>query len=135
MATENQPNIGFIGLGANLGDPVASISSALSHIALIPNLELLACSSFYDSVPMGPSEQPNYTNAVCKISTSLDGLYLLHQLQSIEHEHGRVRDGEHWGPRMLDLDLLIFSPSLVHHPGAPIVLGRGKSKLMRNAGQ
>ncbi|MDA7793215.1 2-amino-4-hydroxy-6-hydroxymethyldihydropteridine diphosphokinase [Glaciecola sp.] len=108
MATENQPNIGFIGLGANLGDPVANISSALSHIALIPNLELLACSSFYDSVPMGPSEQPNYINAVCKISTSLDGLYLLHQLQSIEQEHGRVRDGEHWGPRMLDLDLLML---------------------------
>ncbi len=108
MATENQPNIGFIGLGANLGDPVASISSALSHISLIPNLELLACSSFYDSVPMGPSEQPNYTNAVCKIRTSLDGLPLLHQLQSIEQKHGRVRDGEHWGPRMLDLDLLIL---------------------------
>ena len=80
MAAENQPNIGFIGLGANLGDPVASISSALSHIALIPNLELIACSSFYDSVPMGPSEQPNYTNAVCKINSTLDGLSLLHHL-------------------------------------------------------
>lgn len=108
MVTENQPNIGFIGLGANLGSPVATISSALSHIALIPEVELLACSSFYDSIPMGPSDQPNYTNAVCKIKTPLDGLSVLHHLQRIENELGRVRNGEHWGPRMLDLDLLML---------------------------
>lgn len=108
MVTENQPNIGFIGLGANLGSPVATISSALSHIALIPEVELLACSSFYDSIPMGPSDQPNYTNAVCKINTPLDGLSVLHHLQRIENELGRVRNGEHWGPRILDLDLLML---------------------------
>lgn len=108
MVTENQPNIGFIGLGANLGSPVATISSALSHIALIPEVELLACSSFYDSIPMGPSDQPNYTNVVCKINTPLDGLSVLHHLQRIENELGRVRNGEHWGPRMLDLDLLML---------------------------
>ena len=107
-------DIGFIGLGANLGDPVATLSSALTQIAELAHVELLACSSFYDSVPMGPSEQPNYTNAVCKISTTLDGLSLLKQLQHIEQTHGRIRSGEHWGPRTLDLDLLILGKQTYH---------------------
>ena len=98
----------YIGLGANLGEPVTSIRSALDQIALIEGVELIRSSSLYDSVPMGPSEQPNYINAVCKIKATLSGLDLLHALQRIENEHGRIRQGEHWGPRTLDLDLLIL---------------------------
>lgn len=107
-------DIGFIGLGANLGSPVTTLTSALSHIAALTDVELIASSSFYDSVPMGPSEQPNYINAVCKISTTLDGLSLLKQLQYIEQTHGRIRNGEHWGPRTLDLDLLLLGQQQYH---------------------
>ncbi|WP_284700429.1 2-amino-4-hydroxy-6-hydroxymethyldihydropteridine diphosphokinase [Opacimonas viscosa] len=98
----------YIGLGANLGNPVEQLRSALTQLAIIPNTELDACSHFYSSAPMGPSDQPNYTNAVCRLHTRLAPLALLDALQHIETEHGRIRTGEHWGARTLDLDILFY---------------------------
>lgn len=103
----------YIGLGANLGNPIEQLRSALTQIALIPDTELDACSHFYSSAPMGPSDQPNYTNAVCRLNSSLAPIALLDALQKIENEHGRVRTGQHWGARTLDLDVLFFGNQII----------------------
>ena len=104
----------FIGLGSNLGDSVAQLRSALALIGALPTTTLVQSSSFYHSAPMGPPDQPIYTNAVCNITTALSPIALLDALQQIEQQHGRVRTGEHWGPRTLDLDILLFDDVVIH---------------------
>ncbi|MDX3775110.1 2-amino-4-hydroxy-6-hydroxymethyldihydropteridine diphosphokinase [Chromatiaceae bacterium AAb-1] len=98
----------YIGLGANLHQPVAQLQAALSHLQQLPHSKLTAVSSFYSSRPMGPQDQPDYVNAVAQISTALSPEALLDQLQRIELEQGRQRKDERWGPRTLDLDILLF---------------------------
>jgi 2-amino-4-hydroxy-6-hydroxymethyldihydropteridine diphosphokinase len=105
----------YIGLGANLGNPVDQLRSALTQLALISDTELDVCSHFYSSAPMGPSDQPNYTNAVCRLHSRLAPLTLLDRLQQIENEHGRVRTGEHWSARTLDLDMLFFGNQFIQN--------------------
>ena len=112
MKYDPSPGI-FIGLGANLGDPVAQLTSALSHLASHPDITLQTRSHFYESIPMGPQNQPNYINAVCKVSTNFEPLALLHELQKIEQAHGRERKDIRWGARTLDLDLLIFGDEFI----------------------
>jgi len=114
----------YIGLGSNLADPVAQVRSARADCAAISGVCELAFSSLYRSSPMGPQDQPDYINAVMAVTTDLAALDLLHQLQRIEHEHGRVRTSLRWTARTLDLDLLIYdeqrietSELTVPHPG------------------
>jgi 2-amino-4-hydroxy-6-hydroxymethyldihydropteridine diphosphokinase len=97
---------GFIGLGANLGDPAAQLRAALAAIASTPGLRLVAQSRLYRSAPLGPADQPDYCNAVCAVETALEPAQLMAALLAIERAAGRVRDGSRWGPRRLDLDLL-----------------------------
>ncbi|HZP11996.1 MAG TPA: 2-amino-4-hydroxy-6-hydroxymethyldihydropteridine diphosphokinase [Nevskiaceae bacterium] len=113
----------FIALGANLGDPHAQVRAALERIRALPGVTLLATSRFYRSAPIGPPGQPFYCNAVCSIRTGWPPAMLLGALQGIEDAAGRKRDGERWGPRSLDLDLLMYdaleldTPSLtLPHP-------------------
>lgn len=94
----------YIGLGANLGEPARQLRAALERIAMLGTL--VATSPFYRSAPMGPSDQPDFCNAVCALDTGLDPRALLEELLAIERSQGRVRDGRRWGPRRLDLDLL-----------------------------
>ncbi|WP_372696501.1 2-amino-4-hydroxy-6-hydroxymethyldihydropteridine diphosphokinase [Immundisolibacter sp.] len=116
----------FIGLGANLGDPVRQIEQALDAIALLPGTRLLKRSALYGSRPMGPAGQPDYVNAVAWVETAQPALQLLAALLDIERRHGRRRDAaERNGPRTLDLDLLLYAdlvcdgPALtLPHPGA-----------------
>lgn len=103
----------FIGLGANLGNPVQQLTDALAAIASHAEIKLLERSHFYSSAPMGPKDQPDYVNAVCKVSTNLQPLALLHQLQAIEQQYGRVRKAERWGARTLDLDLLLYGDAYI----------------------
>lgn len=98
----------YIGLGSNLGDSGALLEAACSEMAELDQTRVLARSSVYGSSPMGPQDQPDYLNAVCLLETSLEPLTLLHQLQRIEKEHGRERKAERWGPRTLDLDILLY---------------------------
>ena len=98
----------FVALGANLGDPCAQIERAVAALSQLPNSRLIACSPLYGSIPMGPSDQPDYVNGVAWLETDLTAHELLDQTQRIELEHGRVRKAERWGPRTLDLDLLLF---------------------------
>ena len=93
----------YIGLGANLGDPPAQIRAALEQLAELG--ELQAVSPFYRSAPMGPSDQPDYCNAVCRLDSALDPETLMAQLLAIERRMGRIRTVK-WGPRTIDLDLL-----------------------------
>lgn len=104
----------FIGLGANLAQPIAQLQQALIAIKALPNTKLVAASSFYGSKPMGPQDQPNYVNAVVAIDTSLAPLALLDLLQHIEQQQGRQRKAERWGPRTLDLDILLYGQQLIN---------------------
>lgn len=114
----------YIGLGANLGDPRESLESACTSLGQLPLTHWIARSGLYRSAPMGTVPQPDFLNAVAAILTQLAPRDLLLELQRIEHTAGRRRDGVRWGPRVLDLDLLVYSnetirlPDLVvPHPG------------------
>ena len=98
----------YIGLGSNLQNPQRQITSAIIKLDTLPYSSLYACSSLYLSRPMGPPDQPSYINAVAWLKTRLRPQALLHELQSIELEHGRERKSEQWGPRTLDLDILVY---------------------------
>jgi len=102
----------YIGLGSNLADPVQQIAHALSALESVPQSQLVARSGLYRSAPLGPRDQPDYINAVVAIDTQLGAKALLHHLQNIEQRHGRVRDGERWGPRTLDLDLILYGDEI-----------------------
>ncbi|HSH28390.1 MAG TPA: 2-amino-4-hydroxy-6-hydroxymethyldihydropteridine diphosphokinase [Thiohalobacter sp.] len=114
----------WVGLGSNLDDPVAQVRRALAELDAIEATYLLHASSLYASPPMGPPDQPEYVNAVAGLLTTLAPETLLDALQAIEQAHGRVRTGERWGPRTLDLDLLLYADLqlesarlIVPHPG------------------
>ena len=96
----------FIGLGSNLGDPHTQLETALQALHELPKSRLAATSPIYQSRPVGPP-QPDYLNAVARLETSLTPLTLLDQMQAIEAAQGRQRK-ERWGPRTLDLDVLLY---------------------------
>lgn len=106
-------NTTYIGLGSNLGDSVSQLVSAICAMQELPATQVIKTSSFYQSMPMGPPDQPVYINAVAKLTTSLCPHELLARLQKIENSHGRERVGERWGPRTLDLDILLFGNEVV----------------------
>ncbi|MBT8420301.1 MAG: 2-amino-4-hydroxy-6-hydroxymethyldihydropteridine diphosphokinase [Gammaproteobacteria bacterium] len=121
---QNHHVTAYIGVGGNLGDPVTTVRSALAELGKLPRTSLRAMSSLYRSSPMGPANQPDFINAVAQIHTTLAPLALLFALQAIEHQYGRVRTGARWGPRTLDLDLLLYGDRqitedvlTVPHPG------------------
>jgi len=116
MDCREEKTVAFVGLGSNLADPVMQIEQARSAINALDKVEEVAFSSLYRSPPMGPSNQPDYTNAVIKVVTGLPALILLRALQKIENVQGRLRTGEHWGPRTLDLDLLLFGEQCIRVP-------------------
>ncbi|MBY6064841.1 2-amino-4-hydroxy-6-hydroxymethyldihydropteridine diphosphokinase [Pseudidiomarina sediminum] len=105
----------YIALGANLGEPVTTLTEALAHLRNDGVLHAVQCSSFYRSRPMGPQDQPDYVNAVLAATTTLAPLELLDYLQQVEQQFGRVRD-RRWGARSLDLDLLLYGVQQIHHP-------------------
>ena len=106
----------YIGLGSNLAEPLRQLQTALAAIAELPHSQLVTTSSFYASDPLGPPDQPRYVNAVAALDTALAPLELLDALQRIEQEQGRVRKAERWGPRTLDLDILLFGDRLIDEP-------------------
>jgi 2-amino-4-hydroxy-6-hydroxymethyldihydropteridine diphosphokinase len=102
----------YVGLGSNLDDPLNQLRQALRELDGLARVRLAGVSSLYRSTPMGPADQPDYLNAVAALDTSLDADDLLVLLQGIEEFHHRVR-GEHWGPRTLDLDLLLYGDQCI----------------------
>ena len=105
----------YVGLGSNLSDPKKQIHLAIDALANIEHCQLTNISSLYFSRPMGPQDQPDYMNAVAKITTQLSPLNLLDELQAIESLAGRVRKDNRWGARILDLDILLFDNEIIHN--------------------
>jgi len=110
--TARYPVLAYIGLGANLGDPRRQLEEALARLGAAEEVEVLKVSSFYLNPPLGPPEQPWYVNAVAQVRTRLAPQELLRVLQGIEAALGRVR-GERWGPRAIDLDLLLYDGEVI----------------------
>lgn len=106
----------FVGLGSNLGDSVGQLVAAICAINDLEGTQVVNSSSFYQSKPMGPPDQPSYVNAVAKLTTTMQPHDLLHSLQKIENALGRVREGERWGPRTVDLDILLFGEETIDTP-------------------
>ena len=108
--------IAYIGLGSNLATPETQINAARKAITGLARVSGHAFSSLYRSPPMGPQNQPDYVNAVMAIETDLSAIELLRHLQQIELDHGRVRKDERWGPRTLDLDILLYGQNIIDQP-------------------
>jgi 2-amino-4-hydroxy-6-hydroxymethyldihydropteridine diphosphokinase len=114
----------YIGVGSNLDEPAAQVLAALDCLAALPDTRLVGRSGLYRSRPLDQTEQPDFINAVAALLTMLGAQELLAALQCIEREQGRVPSDVRWGPRVLDLDLLVYSnvtidaPQLsIPHPG------------------
>jgi len=110
----------FIGLGSNLENPCQQVHTALNELTTLTSTRVSAVSSLYRSAPMTgsgvPVDQPAYINAVARLETQLSATALLDALQAIEAQHGRVRGGERWGPRTLDLDILLYGDAQIDTP-------------------
>lgn len=114
----------FVAVGSNLGEPLRQVKAAMAALGRMDGSRLIARSPLFRSAPMGPQDQPWYVNAVAGLLTRREPHQLLDDLQALERESGRERDGERWGPRVLDLDLLLFGQRIIAderlvipHPG------------------
>ena len=115
----------LVALGANLGDRKAALDAAVVAVGRLPDTRITASSAWLQSVHVGGPPQPDYLNGALLVETSLPPLALLEGLQQVEQAGGRVRN-EHWGPRTLDLDLLLYDDAILEserlrlpHPRLP----------------
>jgi len=111
-------NAVHLGLGTNLGEREAHLARAAGALAAVPGVEIERCSAVFDSAPVGP-DQPRYLNAVIELRTSLPPVELLQKLKSLEQVLGR-EPGERWGPRAIDLDILLWGEVIVAEPGLQV---------------
>lgn len=109
-----EPVVAYVGLGANLGDAMVTLRTALIDIAALPGVEIVAQSSWYRSAPVD-AQGPDFLNAVAAMRTTLSPHELLAGLQAIEHRYGRERPYRN-APRTLDLDLLLHGDAVLHSP-------------------
>lgn len=106
--------ITYIALGSNLASPLEQVNAALKAIADIPDSRIVAVSSFYRTPPLGPQDQPDYLNAAVALDTALAPEELLNYTQRIERQQGRERKAERWGPRTLDIDIMLFGDKIIN---------------------
>lgn len=107
----------YVGLGANLGDRSAMLRAALEQLAAEPGVSLVAVSSVRETDPVGPVDQPRFLNAAAALDTELSPRELLERLLGIERRLGRTREGPRFGPRTIDLDLLLYGEERLDEPG------------------
>ena len=112
--------VAAIGVGSNLDDPAAQVELAIRRLGQLPGVRILARSSLYRSAPLGPQDQPDFANAVVLVETGLSARMLLDGLQAIETDLGRRRDSARWGPRVIDLDLLLYGDLELDEPGLTV---------------
>lgn len=110
----------FIALGSNQGDRELNLLRAVAEIGKLEQTRITALSGFYDTEPVGPVEQPNFLNAVIRVETSLSPRLLLAELQRIETEVFRRKRDVHWGPRSMDLDILLYGDLILEEEGLVI---------------
>jgi 2-amino-4-hydroxy-6-hydroxymethyldihydropteridine diphosphokinase len=109
-----EPQLAYVGLGSNLGDREAVIRTAAELIGA------RRLSRISETEPWGNEEQPKFLNAVAEVETELEPRALLGLLLEVEARLGRERDGTHWGPRTIDLDLLLYGDRVVDEPGLTV---------------
>jgi 2-amino-4-hydroxy-6-hydroxymethyldihydropteridine diphosphokinase len=107
----------YIGLGANLGEREATLRRALELLAATPGVDVVAVSSFRETDPVGFTEQPRFVNAAAVVETDLAARAVLDRLLAVERLLGRTRDGPRYGPRTVDLDLLLYGDEVIDEPG------------------
>jgi len=107
----------YVALGSNLDDPRAQVERALAALDQLPQTRCVLRSSLYRSRPFGPVEQPDFVNAVAGLLTTLEPATLLASLQALETSLGRERPVVRWGPRRIDLDLLVHGSARITQPG------------------
>jgi 2-amino-4-hydroxy-6-hydroxymethyldihydropteridine diphosphokinase len=110
----------YVGLGANLGPKEVTILRAVDLLGATEGIEVLELSRLRETEPVGVTEQPAFLNGAVALETSLPPRELLDVLLRVERELGRVRDGERWGPRTIDLDLLVYGDETVDEPGLSV---------------
>src|SRR5919202_3717978 len=98
----------YVGLGSNLGDRAALLQASLSILDCQPGVDVVAASPFHETEPVGYADQPAFLNAVAAVATTLSAHDLLARLHALEDALGRTRDGPRFGPRRVDLDLLLY---------------------------
>ena len=108
--------LAYIAIGSNLASPLEQVNAAVQALGEIPQSRIVALSSFYRTPPLGPQyqDQPDYLNAAVVLETTLDAETLLDNTQRIELQQGRVRKAERWGPRTLDLDIMLFGHEVIN---------------------
>lgn len=106
--------LAYIAIGSNLSAPLEQVNAAIQALADIPQSRIVAVSSFYRTPPLGPQDQPDYLNTAVALETALDAESLLDNTQRIELQQGRERKAERWGPRTLDLDIMLFGDAIIH---------------------
>lgn len=107
----------YIGIGSNLGERDVTIRDALELLAANPELEVEAVSSIRETDPVGVVDQPRFLNAAIRLATELAPGPLLERLLAVEQQLGRVRTEERYGPRTIDLDLLLYGDEIIDEPG------------------
>ncbi|HAA75799.1 TPA: 2-amino-4-hydroxy-6-hydroxymethyldihydropteridine diphosphokinase [Candidatus Latescibacteria bacterium] len=117
--TDADPTRAYVQLGANVGDPATTLQEAVARLDREPGIRVREASPVYRNPPMGPQDQPDYLNAVVALDVDLRPRALLDRCLDIEREFGRVRDIR-WGPRTLDLDIVLFGSEIVDEPGLTI---------------
>jgi 2-amino-4-hydroxy-6-hydroxymethyldihydropteridine diphosphokinase len=112
--------LAYIGIGSNLADPAAQVEAGLKALDASPRTRVRKRSRLYRSAPWGRVDQPEFINAVAEVETGLSARALLDAMLAIERSAGRERDATHWGPRVLDLDILLYAEHIVNEPGLHI---------------
>ena len=110
----------YVGLGANLGDRGRALQRALDRLAAQPGIELVGVSAFRETEPVGFRDQPRFLNAAAALETELTPRELLTRLLAVEQDLGRTRNGPRYGPRTIDLDLLVYGAEVVDEPGLTV---------------
>ena len=112
---QNINKIAYLGLGSNLGERLENLKRSIGLLLKNPNIELVACSNIYETAPLGGPEQGPFLNACISIQTTLPPVSLLREMQHVENVMKRIREVR-WGPRIIDLDLLVYEKTIVNTP-------------------
>lgn len=110
----------YVGLGSNLGDREATLREAVARLRAAPGVAVAAVSSYRETAPVGVEDQPMFLNAVAALETALEPRALLELLLATERGLGRTRTGPRFGPRVVDLDLLLYGGRRVAEPGLTV---------------
>jgi 2-amino-4-hydroxy-6-hydroxymethyldihydropteridine diphosphokinase len=105
----------FVGLGSNVGDRLEQISRAVQRLGRLPGVRVSRMATIYDTEPVGPP-QPEYLNTVIEMDTALSPHQLLETLKLLERQLGRVPSTQRWGPRVIDLDILLYDDRVLNEP-------------------